>query len=251
MLRSFAAGTIFGASFGVEPPRVVALHGWGRSHRDFDAVLAPSGSVALDAVALDLPGFGATPPPPIPWDSTDYATAILPILEEIDRPALLVGHSHGGRVALRLADMAPALVAGLVLIGAPVLRPPSRRPRATYRALRWLNRVGVYSDDRLEALRRRQGSDDYRAATGVMRDTLVTVVSESFEGELARLSVPTRLVWGAQDTAVPVALAAQAYELITKGKTGRDVALEIIPDVGHLVPSQAPDSVRRAIEELL
>ncbi|MBO0714513.1 MAG: hypothetical protein J2P59_07135, partial [Acidimicrobiales bacterium] len=84
MLRSFAGGRLFGARYGDGPPWLLALHGWQRSHRDFEGVIVgrpgdgSSGdgptaegptaegptteSTALDAVALDLPGFGASPP---------------------------------------------------------------------------------------------------------------------------------------------------------------------------------------------
>jgi pimeloyl-ACP methyl ester carboxylesterase len=251
MLQSFAGGSIFGSATGVGPPRVIALHGWGRTHADFNAVLAPSDGEPLDALALDLPGFGATPPPPSPWGSADYARALLPVLEEIGGPVVLVGHSHGGRVALCLADMVPGSVGGLVLIGAPVLRPPSKRPSTSYRVIRWLNRIGLYSDARLEALRRQRGSADYRAASGVMRDTLVTVVNETFEDELGRLSMPTTFLWGAQDTDVPLWIAEEGSTLAGQGATRPRVVLEVLPDVGHLVPTGAPAATRRAIEELL
>ncbi len=63
MLRTFAAGRLFGSVTGSAAPRLLALHGWGRTHRDFDGVVAPVGEEPLPAVAIDLPGFGASPPP--------------------------------------------------------------------------------------------------------------------------------------------------------------------------------------------
>ncbi len=251
MLQSFAGGSIFGSTTGAGPPRVIALHGWGRTHGDFTMVLAPPGGEPLDALAIDLPGFGATPPPPSPWGSADYARALLPVLEEVGEPVVLVGHSHGGRVAVSLADMVPGSVAGLLLIGAPILRPPSKRPSASYRVIRWLNKSGLYSDARMEALRRQRGSADYRAASGVMRDTLVTVVNETFDDELGRLSMPTTFLWGAQDTDVPLWIAEQGVALARRSASQPHVALEVLPGIGHLVPTGAPAATRRAIEGLL
>lgn len=251
MLRSYAGGSIFGASTGESPARVVALHGWGRTHRDFDRVLAPSGATPFAAIALDLPGFGATPAPTEPWTSRDFADAIVPVLEEIGEPVVLVGHSHGGRVAVALADMVPNRVAGLVLVGAPVLRPATRRPSLGYRLLRSLYRRGLYSEARMEALRQRRGSADYRAATGVLRDTLVTVVNEDFTSELQRLTVPTVLVWGADDVDVPPQVAEQAAALLAQNEAGVNAKVVVLDGVGHLVPTQAPAELRTAIEELL
>lgn len=72
----------------------------------------------LDAVAFDLPGHGRS----APWDGRgalhDVATAALAL--QITQPALLIGHSFGGTLALRQALEAPETVRGLVLIE-PVL----------------------------------------------------------------------------------------------------------------------------------
>ena len=74
---------------------VLALHGWRRDHRDFDAVLAPPG---MDAIALDLPGFGSAPPPDAVWGTPDYAGAVAAVLEEMEAHVVVLGHSFGGRV---------------------------------------------------------------------------------------------------------------------------------------------------------
>ncbi|HZD66295.1 MAG TPA: hypothetical protein VE152_09375, partial [Acidimicrobiales bacterium] len=63
MLKAYDAGRLFGTRTGTGPAWVLALHGWRRSHRDFDAVLGGRSGPPVDAVALDLPGFGATPAP--------------------------------------------------------------------------------------------------------------------------------------------------------------------------------------------
>ena len=190
VLSSFVDGTLFGERTGSPPLKVLALHGWGRTHRDFDRVLVDG----VPSVALDLPGFGATPEPTARLSSDDYARLIEPILDEASDGVVLIGHSHGGRVALRIAARRPELIDGLVLVGAPVLQRLDR-PRPS-RALRWrkaLRQAGLLSEDRLEAYRHEHGSADYRAARGVMRDTLVTVINESFDDELADLRCPCLL----------------------------------------------------------
>lgn len=241
MLKSFAGGRLFGTLHGTPPPRVLALHGWGRTHRDFDAVLA-----GLDALALDLPGFGATPPPDEPWGAAGYAAAVLPALEA---PAVVVGHSFGGRVAVHLAAARPDLVLGLVLAGVPLLRPPGvtrRRPPAAFRLARALHRRGLLGEARMERLRQRYGSADYRAAQGVMRAVHVTAVNETYEAELPRLRCPVELLWGEDDTDVRPAVAQAAASLL-----GDRARLTLLPGVGHLVPTAAPDAVRAAVERHL
>ncbi len=245
MLSAFCGGAIFGERHGEAPLQVLFLHGWGRTHHDYDAVMA---ELDVASIAVDLPGFGATPEPPQRWTSQDFARAVAPILGESTDPIVIVGHSHGGRVAAELCAMAPERVAALVFIGAPLIRKASTaRPSVRYQLLRWLNTKGWYSDERMERLRQARGSTDYRNASGVMRDTMVTVVNESFEEQLAKIACPVRMVWGELDTAVPVSVAYEAAACLGSS----DVAVTVVPGIGHLVPTSAPQAVVAAIREVM
>jgi pimeloyl-ACP methyl ester carboxylesterase len=256
MLKAFDDGRLFGACFGTEKtPWVIALHGWARSHKDWRAVLGPkpAGTVSasaagedigeLSAVALDLPGFGATPPPPEAWGSADYAAAIGPVLSELHLPAVVVGHSFGGRVAVHLAAAQPDRVRALVLTGVPLLRAAgSGSPALRYRIGRALHARGLIGESRMEALRQRYGSADYRASTGVMREVLVRTVSESYEEQLRAVTCPVELVWGDDDTEAPLSMAQTAAELIGRSR------LTVCRGAGHLVPLTAPEALRQSIE---
>ena len=238
-LRSFLDGSLFAEVYGEGAPDVLALHGWARRGNDFAAALE-----GLPAIAPDLPGFGASPVPGEVIGADAYADILAEILGSFDRPPVLVGHSFGGRVAVCLAARYPEMVGPLVLTGVPLIRlETGRRPPIAYRLVRWLNRVGLVSDERLEREKRSRGSADYRAATGVMRDILVRVVNESYEGQLGRLTGPVHLIWGESDQEVPVSVAEAASALIA------NVTMEIVPGVGHLLPTQAPQALRRAILE--
>ena len=241
-LKSVANG-VFAESHGSWPPRVVALHGWGRRGSDFDRVLG-----GLDAIALDLPGFGASPPPAAAMGARGYAELLSPVIADLPHPPVVVGHSFGGRVAVCLATM--AAVEGLVLTGVPLLRRQgAASPSMAFRLLRWAHGIGLVSSERMEAERRRRGSEDYRAAEGIMRDVLVTAVHESYEAELESLAVPVRLVWGSADTEVPAHVAEDAAAILRSRGTAVD--LTFLEGVGHLVPTADPEALRRAIEEML
>lgn len=246
MLKSFAQGQLFGATYGDDAPAsVLALHGWRRSHQDFSQVLEnpPTG---VGAIALDLYGFGATPAPPEAWGTEEYAARLATLFDE---PGLLaprvtvVGHSFGGRVAVRLAQLVPDRIDRLVLTGVPLLDREGRRstPAAAYRLVRTLHQWGVVGDERMEAMRQKYGSPDYRAAQGTMRGVFVKVLAESYASELGAISAPVELVWGANDTEVPLEVAERARPLFAQA------TLDVLPGVGHLTPTEAPGSLRTAI----
>ena len=247
MLQVFAKGALFGERYGEDAPFALCLHGWRRSSADFRGVLGPmttdvSHPGSLDAVALDLPGFGAAPQPPEPWGTPQYADALSPLLDELG-PVVVLGHSFGGRVALELADRRPDVVRALILTGVPLLRPAGapRRPRASFRLVRGARRLGLVGEDRLERARRRYGSEDYREATGVMRAVLVKVLGEDYEELLGRLSLPVDLVWGELDTAAPLEAARRALALVS------GASLQVVPGGGHLLPVTDPGAIRAAL----
>ena len=243
VLRAFASGQLFGAVHGSGRPTVLALQGWGRNHRDFDATLT-----GLDAVALDLPGFGATPPPPEGWGGREYAAAVVPVLDEMATPVVVLGHSFGGRVAVELAAVQAERVRALVLAGVPLVRRPGaprRRPALAYRVGRALHRRGALGERRMERLRQRYGSPDYRAAQGVMRQVHVRAVNETYERQLSAIACPVELVWGDDDHDVPPEVARTACALLARA------TLTVVAGAGHLTPLTAPEALRTAVERHL
>jgi pimeloyl-ACP methyl ester carboxylesterase len=206
-----------------DDPRVLALHGWGRTRSDWLPALK-----GVPALAVDLPGCGASPPPPAAWGSRDYAEHLAPLLEQ--GGWTVAGHSFGGRVAVQLAAGWPSLVSGVVLTGVPLLRCASAaKPPLAFRLAKTANRLGLLSDARMEQERRKRGSADYRNAQGVMRDTLVHLVNEDSRDLRPGICAPVLLVWGAADTAAPLEMARQAQSLLPAA------TLTVSPTSGHLL----------------
>ncbi|KQV24547.1 alpha/beta fold hydrolase [Yonghaparkia sp. Root332] len=236
MITSLAGGRVLAEKTGATPPRVVALHGWGRDGTDFQTIVS-----GLDAVSLHLPGFGPAPAPDEVWGTEQYAELVAEAVAAYS-PVVIVGHSFGGRIAVRLAARRPELVRGLVLTGAPLVRLSApAAPPLSYRLARWANSAGLLSDDRMDALRNQRGSADYRAAQGVMRGVLVKTVGENYDDDLAALSCPVRMVWGEGDTAAPTDAGRVAAE-----RCG--ASFRVVAGTEHLLTGDLELAVR---EELL
>ena len=238
---------------GNEPTKIIALHGWGRSSADWRKTVS-----GLDALALDLPGFGATPPPEEIWDTEQYAQMLLPLLDE-NNPVTLIGHSFGGRVAVHMARLKPAGVNGLVLTGVPLLRADlpggnkRTKPALKYRLVRWARKHRLVSEKTLEKLRREFGSDDYNAAKGVMRGILVKAVNEDYTPCLvaaAKNNIPVEFVWGENDPVVPKAVAEKAAQLLYDSGIQADVKVTLVPGSAHLLDEQLTAQLRLALERI-
>ena len=247
VLTTLLGGRAFAERFGETPAKVVALHGWGRSRADWNATLQ-----GYDALALDLPGFGATPAPDSGWSTSEYAEWVGECLDEVissggGRP-VLVGHSFGGRVAVQLAATNPELVRGIVLTGVPLLRAQTAaaKPAFGFRVLRFLNKWHFISNDLMEKERRKRGSADYRAAEGEMREVLVKAVNEDYGDALDALAsngLPVAMVWGEHDTAAAPAMAEQA-----RARIGASAELVVVPGSAHLLDAGLVAALRTAID---
>jgi pimeloyl-ACP methyl ester carboxylesterase len=243
-VRSYLDGRVFADVSDGPGPLIVGLHGWGRDRHDLQSALKD-----YPHVLLDLPGFGLSPPPPAAWGAADYADCVASVLREHGTawPAVLVGHSFGGRVAVCLAAARPDLVRGLVLCGVPLLREPgSGRPSLGYRLARRAHRAGLLTGRRFEAIRQARASADYNAAAGVMREVLVRLVNESYDDQLRAIRCPVALLWGSADRTVPSAMVSRASALLARPATA-----EIIDGAGHYVFRQAPDRLGAMIEDVL
>lgn len=239
MLTSLADGRLLADKTGSTPPSVVALHGWARSGADFAPILD-----GLDAVAPHLPGFGTTDAPPIAWGTADYAELVADAIRPF-APVVILGHSFGGRVAVRIAARYPELVTALVLTGVPLVRlAPRSNPALSFRVVRAMAKARILPASVLEKQRRKHGSADYNAAQGVMREILVKVVNEDYRDDLAKITAPVRMVWGEHDTSAPTDAGRDAAELI-------GASFSVVPGEGHLLEGALADAVRKEILEVL
>jgi pimeloyl-ACP methyl ester carboxylesterase len=194
---------------GTDPP-LILLHGWGAEAASFGGLLRLC-LTPRRLVAVDLPGFGESPMGSTSWTTASYAGVVRELVSSRGWVRVsLLGHSYGGRVALRLASEPPPLLDRLVLCAAAGLRVPSEgalgaRVRA-YRALRFSAETTLprrLSGPTVEWLRQRLGSADYRAA-GPLRPTLVHAVQEDLSTLAEQITVPTLIVWGGRDLDLPL-----------------------------------------------
>jgi pimeloyl-ACP methyl ester carboxylesterase len=214
---------------------VLFLHGWGGTRdslRGIGALFERTHRVHL----LDLPGFGEAPPPPPDWDTIKYTDLIQHyILERIRSRVVLVGHSFGGRVAVRLAARRLPQATAIVLLGVPGLPVPGFSwLRYRRKAIQLLRRVltglrPLTGRSLLEWHTNTFGSKDYLAA-GPLRPVLVRVVNEDLTESVDAIDCPTLLLWGTDDVETPPQTAREYARHL-----GGHATLELLPHKDHHV----------------
>ena len=247
-------------------PLVVLLHGWG-SNKELYNNLIKTLAVKYRVAAPDFPGAGKSQEPAEAWSVDDYcdfveafvcerlgvaemcsgteadgagmlsADAVKAGQDTAKKPqVILAGHSHGGRVLIKLLggrDL-PFEVTKLILIDSAGLVPVKtqeqiRKMKRYKRAKKILSLppVKLLFPKALEKLQSKSGSADYRMATPIMRQTMVKVVNEDVREYLPKIKAETLLVWGDKDTATPISDAKYMESQIPGS------GLAVMPGAGH------------------
>ena len=156
-------------------PRVVCLHGV-RNHGRHFARLAER-LPRYHVLAPDLLGHGYSPWEP-PWDIGTHCDAIVETVGA--RPAVLVGHSFGGRLAFELTARAPKLVPKLVLLDPAILLPGHVALAAAESAR--IDKSYLSFDELIE--RRYEESQLHHAPRGLVVEDLAPHVDTSDDGRV-------------------------------------------------------------------
>ena len=230
---------------------IIMMHGWGSEHNAL-SVFEKVGVENHEVFNIDLPGFGKSDEPCDPWGIDEYAAFLGRFVAQLGLTnPILLGHSFGGRVAIAYAAQNP--VERLILVDAAGIKP--RRPLKYY--------LKVYSyklarklypmvfgqkkaEEKIEKMRSKSGSADYRNSSPMMRKIMVKAVNTDLRHLMPSISAPTLLLWGEEDTATPMRDAHIMNRLI------KNSTLVSFPGAGHFSfldnPFQSAAVMRRFIQ---
>lgn len=234
---------------------ILILHGWGSSAATWEAVQHQLATHGYRAIALDLPGFGATVEPPREWGLAEYTDFVREFVaqEKIGRFVLL-GHSFGGRIAIDYAARFGESIAAVVLCGAAGIARPRSARRAT---ISFLVRHGSFiakapmirtlSGIARKAIYAIVGERDYYKASPVMRSVMSRVLEVPLAPLLPNIPQPVLLAWGDADEATPLSHARIAQDVLP------DSTLAVFEGRGHSLQREVPrdlaDRVARFLQE--
>ena len=218
---------------------IILLHGWGQNIE----MMKPIGDNLEDyhITILDFPGFGESDEPKTALTIYDYEEILEELLSDLKiRNPIVMGHSFGGRVAIVYASRNK--VEKLVLFGAPCIRNERKSTKEKVlkglKKLPGMNGIGEY-------MKKFIGSDDYRNASPIMRETLVNTVNEDLTECAKKIEAPTLLIWGTLDTAAPIEDAKRLEGLLIDG------ALIELPGCTHYAYLEALPQVINILNNFL
>ncbi|MES0337621.1 MAG: alpha/beta hydrolase [Candidatus Magnetobacterium sp. LHC-1] len=206
---------------------MLLLHGWASSLDSFVSVQRYLSS-KFKVYAIDFPGFGKSEEPKEIWGTEDYCTFLEAFMEKMNiAKPIIIGHSFGGRVAIRLALKKKA--DKLILIDSAGIRP---KRTAKYYFKVYSYKLAKYmlkylSPRLLVKYKGSVGSKDYINASPTMKQILIKVVNEDLTKLLPEITIPSLLIWGENDMETPL------YQANVMNKLIPDSGLVILKGAGH------------------
>jgi pimeloyl-ACP methyl ester carboxylesterase len=208
---------------------IILLHGWGSNLNIFNFIIS-SLKDNYNVYAIDLPGFGESDMPNNPLWINDYSLIIKKFIEyfNIDNP-ILIGHSFGGRIIIKLLSKFKLDVNKIVLIDSAGIRPK--------RTIKYYFKIYLYKFLKLfkhilgikylNYIRKLFGSSDYNMVNDVLKKTLINTVNEDLKKDLSNIDKETLIVWGENDNITPVKDAKVINKLVVNS------GLVILKNAGH------------------
>lgn len=220
---------------------LIFLHGWGQNIAMMEPV-AKLFATDFDIVIVDLPGHGESDEPNKILEIPDFVTCIRSLVESLKiKNPILIGHSFGGKIALLYASKYE--VDKLILFGSPFKQEIKKLSLKT-KALKQIKKLpGMKVFE--EFAKRHIGSTDYKNASPIMRQILVSHVNFDITEEVKKITCPALIVWGTNDTEVDI---SRAYELESLMK---DAGLVVYDGCTHYAYLENLNQTIRVMESFL
>ena len=184
------------------------LHGYGANKESFVRQIRFF-SAFFRVIAVDMSGFGESPPLKYPYSVGDYAEEIKKVIDEIgERKIYVLAHSFGARVAVKLAG-SDDRIEKIIFTGAAGLKPRRSVRYKVKRALFLLLKKFVNKEKLVKFY-----SENYRSLSPVMKESFIKIVNEDLKERYAAIKIPALLIFGDKDKETPLYMARKMNRLV-------------------------------------
>lgn len=233
---------------GVTP--LILLHGIADSWRIFEPLLAELPEI-VHAYSLSQRGHGDSDRPATGYRTHDFAEDLRLFMDALQIPkAIIVGASSGGFTARSFAATHPERTAGLILLGSPATLKGRPNPFTELNDPLDSGFVRSFAESILSRPPAAEAmasmiAENLKAPAHVWLETSNGLFEEPFPGELAKIQVPTLIVWGDRDAIILKEDQLALAEAIEGAK------LVVHPGSGHLLYWEEPALIARDIVDFL
>ena len=267
---------------------IVLLHGWGMDSEKY-AELIKILNIKYSRFKIlvpDLPGFGKSEEPRENWKLDDYVEFVDEFIKKASRKGgfelignilakmqegstalrgqwsqqdqqkriILIGHSFGGRIAIKYAAKYPEKIDKLILTGAAGIKHKLTLKQKIFSILGKTGKT-IFSLPVINNFQKpvyklfskiaRHRKKDYYSASSRMKEIMKNVLKEDLMNYLDKIKTPTLLVWGKEDKTTPLADGEVMNEKIKNSE------LVVIENANHSLPYQRAEKFVRIVREFI
>lgn len=227
---------------------LILLHGWGLDSSSF----WPDVDLLKDTFTLwllDLPGHGRSDVPPSTFTITNYKNIIEQFIEEqkISKPIVL-GHSFGGRIAIKLASENPKLLEKIILEDSAGISTKLGIKNIFFQIIAKLVKYLIPDIFNLKELLRVKVykilKSDYKDI-GALKETFKESIREDLTEDLKKIPIEVLIIWGEKDKTTPLKDGKRMYQLIKNSK------LVVMEEMGHAPHITDPERFAKYVSDFI
>lgn len=206
---------------------IIILHGWNADTYIYEEI-ATLLSKKYQVYLIDLPGFGESMTPNNEYTLDDYVEFLHAfVLKNKIQDPILIGHSFGGRIAIRYTNR--YIVKKIVLISSAGIKRFHLKTSLKIYMYKLKKKFYILTNniEKLEKLISSSGSADYRCLNDTMKKTMINIINTNQIKELKTIEIPTLLLWGKKDLETPY------KDALLMNKRIKDSGLVTFDNSGH------------------
>lgn len=223
---------------------IIFLHGWGVNSKIWFKLLKDLND--FNIYLIDFPGFGESQVPNTAYNVNDYKKVVIEFIKKLSlKNIILVGHSFGGRITMKLASENPEYLKKIVLVDTAGVVTASKLKKMSAMIARMISPIFKLSF--MQPLRKKLyfllGSEYLENEK--LSKIFSKIVSEDLTNLLKLIKNPTLIIWGENDNITPLEYGQIMHKLIQNSK------LVILKKADHFSFINQPEEFVKSLKDFI